>query len=39
MATVAIFDFQKFELLTACPLSSANVRHRAKFIKIGQTVA
>ena len=31
MATVAIFDFQKFDLLTACPLPRANVRHRAKF--------
>jgi len=31
MAPVAIFDFQKFELLTTCTLPGANVRHRAKF--------
>jgi len=31
MAAAAIFNFQKFEILTACPLYEANVRHRAKF--------
>jgi len=39
MATAAIFDFQKFKILTFDPLPGANMRHRGKFIKIGRTVA
>jgi len=31
MAAVAIFDFQKFEILTTCLLPGANVRYLAKF--------
>jgi len=31
MAAAAILNFQKFEILTACPLYMANTRHYAKF--------
>jgi len=32
MTTAAILFFlEKFEILTVCPLSGANLRHRAKF--------
>jgi len=30
---------KKLEILTVCPLEGANLRHRAKFHKIGQTIA
>jgi len=39
MATAAILDFQKFEILTVGSLKGASSRHHANFIKIGQTVA
>jgi len=39
MATAAIFDSQKFKILTFDPLPGANMRHRGKLIKIGRTVA
>jgi len=31
MAAAAIFDFQKFKILTIVPLPGPNVRHRANF--------
>ena len=31
MAAAAIFNFQKFEILTVDPLQGANMRHLAKF--------
>jgi len=31
IAAAAILDFQKFKILTVCPLSLINVRHLAKF--------
>jgi len=31
MATAAILDFPKFEVLTVNPLSGTNMRHRVKF--------
>jgi len=30
-AAAAILVFEKFEILTVCPLQGANLRHRAKF--------
>jgi len=34
-----IFDFNKFKILTVNRVMSLNMRHRAKFVAIGQTVA
>jgi len=31
MAAAAILNFQKFKILTVCPLYVSNVRHLAKF--------
>jgi len=31
MAAAAILNFQKFEILTACPLYMADTRYHAKF--------
>jgi len=31
MMTAAMLIFEKFEILTVCPLSGANLRDRAKF--------
>ena len=38
MATAAILDFSNFELLTVGQLKSVEMRRRAKFGQIGQTI-